>query len=181
MMPEERRKKQRYYQQQYRLRDLEKYRSKARQNRKKHYYKDIKVSREKARLYKREEAKNNIFRFIARNSRHHHRSEGHEVTITLDEAEALLRAHPTCQLCGVSLDFSPERKKCSPNLPSIDRIDNGDTMTKDNVMVLCFSCNQTKSNRTLLQFINYCKMITEKFNQFDKYTHENLSEMGRRL
>jgi len=47
--------------------------------------------------------------------------------------------------------------------PTLDRLDNENVIKRDNVLILCYQCNATKRDRTLREFLDYCRAITAKF------------------
>jgi len=47
--------------------------------------------------------------------------------------------------------------------PTLDRLDNEKVIRRDNVLILCYQCNATKRDRTLNEFLDYCRAITAKF------------------
>ncbi len=68
-----------------------------------------------------------------------------------------------CNLCGKKLVYNAEG--IYANFASLDRIDNEDVLTEDNTWIVCYKCNTTKSNRTLKEFIEYCTMISQKWDK----------------
>jgi 5-methylcytosine-specific restriction endonuclease McrA len=94
-----------------------------------------------------------------------HKRNGYKIEITLNQLESLALKVDTCPICGVELDYSRLTKngKNLHNSPSIDRKSNGDTLTKSNVWIICKECNVTKGRRTMKQFAEYCKMVSEKY------------------
>lgn len=73
------------------------------------------------------------------------------------------KAHDTthCELCGKELVYNAEGSYA--NFASLDRINNDEILTEDNTWIVCYQCNTTKSNRTLEEFLDYCKRITERW------------------
>ena len=89
-----------------------------------------------------------------------HRKRGYDVKVTIDECLEI--NHKYCYYCGCELEweYGTGFSNCSP---TIDRLNNENTLTKDNIVFACHRCNLTKSDRTLLEFVEYCKQIIEKF------------------
>lgn len=93
-----------------------------------------------------------------------HRGRGYKINITLDELEKLAKPITHCPICDIKLDWSYGSKgKAKFNSPTLDRINNEKTLTKKNVWIICYSCNRTKSNKTMKEFYIYCKNFVEKF------------------
>ena len=38
-------------------------------------------------------------------------------------------------------------------------------MTLNNIQIVCHSCNSTKRNRTMVEFIEYCKLIVKLYGE----------------
>jgi len=54
-----------------------------------------------------------------------------------------------CACCGREIDYSLGRKRNRKFSPSLDRINNEEGYTVKNVRVVCFDCNDMKSNHTI--------------------------------
>lgn len=100
----------------------------------------------------------------------HYRSH-HKIEITWHTVYELALITPKCLYCGSTLDYttpSGSRNLISmDNLPTIDRIDNSSTLSKENIRILCCRCNTTKHERSELEFYKYCKNIVSILD--DKY------------
>lgn len=102
-----------------------------------------------------------------------------EVVITRLELEELAMHSNSCFYCGEILDWSVGTKGRKPknNSPSIDRLNNSHTVTRNNIVICCFRCNSTKRDRTLKEFVQYCQMIAGRFaegkplEEFEEYIH----------
>jgi len=94
-----------------------------------------------------------------------HKCRGYKIDITINQLESMALKTEVCPICGVTLDYSRLTKdgKNQHNSPSIDRKNNGDTLSKLSVWIICKECNTTKGRRTMKQFIEYCKMVGEKY------------------
>lgn len=94
-----------------------------------------------------------------------HRKKGSVIEITVKELVGLAKDTPNCIICGCELNWSYGTKggKLQSNSPTLDRIDNGEKINKNNIMIVCHSCNATKRNRTMNEFVEYCRMIADKF------------------
>ena len=66
-----------------------------------------------------------------------------------------------CHLCEKEMFFG-NRKNLSSS-PSLDRINNGKIISIDTIQIICHECNSIKRNKTMKEFINYCKKIAEKY------------------
>lgn len=84
-----------------------------------------------------------------------------KVCITTEELFEFIKEQDTCEICGCKLEWhSP--KMCSIS-PTLDRIDNEDYITLDNIQLICHRCNRSKTDRTMKDFIEYCKMVADKY------------------
>ena len=116
--------------------------------------------------YKRIHYIKNGLKFWAQTSIYKHRKKGYKISLTIDEVCQMAKISQFCQICGIKLDWKFGTKgigKNKPNSPSIDRINNEKELRKDNIMIICRKCNSTKSDRTFIGFINYCKLVVDKF------------------
>ena len=52
-----------------------------------------------------------------------------------------------------------------PNSPTLDRINNENVITNENIWIICSRCNATKLDRTLSEFIDYCQYIIDNKKQ----------------
>jgi hypothetical protein len=88
-----------------------------------------------------------------------HRKTGYEILFEREELEQLAKRTDYCFLCGAVLEWNINRRVSLPNSPSLDRIDNTQRLALNDVQIICHSCNSTKQNRTMAEFIEYCKLI----------------------
>lgn len=93
-----------------------------------------------------------------------HKGRGNEILITVKELEKIAISVETCPFCGCNLKWERGTGQ-SLSSPSLDRVDNENTITPYNIMIICKRCNSTKYDRTLSEFIDYCRNITEKFKE----------------
>jgi hypothetical protein len=77
------------------------------------------------------------------------------VELTVDELTDKALKTVTCPICGTTLDYSLHKGAIHDDSPSLDRKDNGMTITNDNSWVICHQCNRSKSNRSLDEFVAY--------------------------
>lgn len=92
-----------------------------------------------------------------------HKRNGFTMILTRHELEDLALKADTCPICDVTLAWGYLNGKFQRNSPSLDRIDNEQVITKDNVQILCSYCNRTKLARTMNEFITYCKYVAKKY------------------
>lgn len=93
-----------------------------------------------------------------------HKARGHQVELTTDELETLARETTNCFYCDKKLKFV-RYSGHSMASPSLDRLDNGLNICRENIAICCRQCNSSKLNRTLNEFIEYCRMIVDKFTE----------------
>ena len=93
-----------------------------------------------------------------------HVNHGYEMRLTKADLVEMGEGNTRCKYCGVELDYSYKRGRGSQaNSPSIDRIDNGQVVSKENIQIICRKCNASKQNRTHGEFIQYCKNVAIRF------------------
>lgn len=118
---------------------------------------------------KREKNRRILFKQInpckswARKTLDTHRSKGYKVNITTDELVEIAKKTKECLFCGRKINFSEKERR---NRPSLDRVNNEKVINKDNVMIVCFLCNKTKGERTLKEFLDFCKKVARISSQF---------------
>jgi len=114
--------------------------------------------RDKARV----RASKNIHRRRATSALSSHSLKGHIINISVDEVEHMFSTTTHCPICGVKMldSFGNGRKIYSP---SLDRIDNGTELTKDNLWIICSRCNVMKGDQTMHEYIERSHLIYEKF------------------
>ncbi len=108
--------------------------------------------------------KKNPLQYWASASLAGHKRKGFEVNLNSKELAEIIKNTKTCNICGIDLEFG-SRSKLSMDSPTVDRIDNGKKITKDSVWLLCHRCNTTKLDRSLDEFVEYCKMVVDKFGE----------------
>jgi len=89
-----------------------------------------------------------------------HKKDGYEVLITVDELTAIAKNTHQCSMCGNELKWG-ERQ--SMDSPTMDRKDNKNSLDVDSVWIVCKRCNTSKLNRSMSEFIDFCKMVVQKF------------------
>jgi 5-methylcytosine-specific restriction endonuclease McrA len=95
-----------------------------------------------------------------------HKTRGYKLNISINEVEKLATNTEFCPICGIKLDYSRHRglgPGPQPNSPSLDRIENTDTLNIDNVWVICIRCNNHKSDKSMKEFVEYCRHVVEIF------------------
>ena len=104
----------------------------------------------------------------ARKSLYSHKKKGVKIELGNKELEQMAINAKFCPLCGCELKLNKENVKS--NSPTLDRINNENVIRKDNVMIICQQCNITKGERTLKEFIDYCKLIASLEKMLQKYS-----------
>ena len=86
---------------------------------------------------------------------------GMDIKFSIEWLAGKARNTTHCELCGHELDYNAGKDYSC--YASLDRINNEIVLTEDNVWIVCYRCNTTKSNRTLTEFIDYCELITKRW------------------
>ena len=98
-----------------------------------------------------------------------HKQNGYIIYLKYKELLDMIKELDYCPICGTKLNWEYGKRKHSFNSPSLDRKDNESMINKENVMIICYKCNVSKQDRTLREFINYCKNVYEKLGEiYDK-------------
>jgi len=106
--------------------------------------------------------RNNPIRYWCLQTISNHKRKGFEVLFTAEELLSIAEKTKHCPICNKPLDWEFDTGHNDYN-PTLDRKDNGNILTLDNTWIICHKCNRTKSNRTMGEFINYCKMVVNKY------------------
>lgn len=96
-------------------------------------------------------------RNIVKAALYNHSRIGHKIEVTIDEALTIYMATDTCRYCGCEL--VPRQGGIKDTTPSIDRIDNGDVLTKDNIQYICQACNRTKGAHSHTEYMAYLRQM----------------------
>lgn len=76
----------------------------------------------------------------------------------------------SCFICGIQLDWELGNKgRTHASSPTLDRMDNQNEIRQDNVLILCYSCNATKRDRTLQEFLDYCEAVAGRLHSHFEY------------
>jgi hypothetical protein len=97
----------------------------------------------------------------SKNSLQSHKARGFKNEITLTELCLLAENSKECRFCGRKLNWQGNSKVPVSDTPSLDRLNNENTLRANNVMIVCHECNAIKQNLTLPQFIEFCKKVVE--------------------
>ena len=111
--------------------------------------------------------KKHYCRLWARRTINYHKLKGFIVNITIDELEQLAKKTEYCPICNNKLNWeygSKKKYKVKNISPALDRKNNSNTLTLKNVWIICCRCNLTKQDRTLKEFIDYCRMAYIKLD-----------------
>ncbi len=91
-----------------------------------------------------------------------HTRKGFEIQVDENTIVEMAKKSKECPICGVELSWVLTGRSAG-NSPSLDRKYNETILTKDNIWIICRRCNTTKSDRTMDEFIEYCKFVSERF------------------
>ena len=128
-------------------------------------------------------ARDNPFKTWAQSTLTNHRANGYLINITRDALESLARNASKCKICNQELRWHFDRftnvAKLTHNSPSLDRLNNEQHISSNNIQILCHRCNTTKGPRTQQQFIDYC-VNTARHLAPQEFKQESLSSNGLR-
>lgn len=94
----------------------------------------------------------------------HHKHGGFDLDFSIDELEDVAKTTTHCPICGVPLLWGRGYGNHA-NRPTLDRYDNrsGHETGHDHVWIICAKCNRTKSDRSMSDFVAYCKRVVDTF------------------
>jgi hypothetical protein len=98
----------------------------------------------------------------ARGTISNHKKDGIEFKFTPKQLETFVSNINECFFCGKELCWDNNASR--DNSPSLENLHTKTMLTLSDIVIVCFLCNTTKGKRTFIEFLNYCKDITEKFN-----------------
>ncbi len=99
-----------------------------------------------------------------------HRRRGHVIELTYTELCELAMKTDSCFICDTQLDWRlGDKGRMKNNSPTLDRVDNESVIRKNNITILCYKCNATKRDRTLKEFLDYCRAVAKKFHSHFEY------------
>ena len=114
-----------------------------------------------------------------------HEKRGFIVDLERDILANLAIQTTHCILCGQELNWNGGIR--TSLTPSLDRVNNEDFLNKDNIQILCVTCNTKKGSMTMSEYISYCDVISKRArgdnpdNIFLKEMEEARSEIKGRL
>lgn len=107
--------------------------------------------------------KQNPKRYWGNKTINHHKEAGYIVKITNDELFNYIKDKDYCELCDKKLEWF--NKKTAFSSPTLDRLNNENIVSINNVQLICHECNTTKGTKTQKEFIAYCKLIAERHGE----------------
>ena len=116
-----------------------------------YYNNNKKYIKEKSTEYRKKNSK----RTAIRNSLNSHKKK-YDVIITLDECFEMDNEY--CFYCGCKLEWEYGIGH-SIRSPTIDRCDNENILTKDNIVFACYACNSGKYIGTMEEYIERCERV----------------------
>jgi signal recognition particle subunit SEC65 len=116
------------------------------------------------------QVKNNLKRTLinpqkswAKRTIYNHRRRGFQVDLTIESLENIAKHIINCPICGVKLTWNNGSGQHQSS-PTLDRVNNELYLNQNNIQILCRYCNVTKSSRTMKEFVEYCRMVVEKYS-----------------
>jgi len=99
-----------------------------------------------------------------------HRRRGYLIHLTFEELYQLASKTDVCFICGNRLDWQLGDKGHMINRsPTLDRLDNENVIRSDNILILCYQCNATKRDRSLKEFLEYCRAVAARFHSHSEH------------
>ena len=129
---------------------------------KKRYHTD-KEFKKRVHQYSYNWRKRNPIRFWANQSIQNHKQR-RIIFITRKELEDWAIKTKECWICGEILEYSSSKNKggFKHSSASVDIINREKPTTKDNLQIICNRCNICKGTSSIKDFIDYCKLITQR-------------------
>lgn len=121
----------------------------------------VKNNRNKIKEGRKKWKKENFRRVWCYGSLQNHKDK-FKINITIKDLYKMVKNTKNCVICGCKLDWN-YGTGLNKNTPSLDRTNNENVLTLENIQIICFRCNATKQDRTMKEFTDYCKMVANKF------------------
>ncbi len=110
--------------------------------------------------------RNHIYKSWTQATLSRHRIYGCVTLISSQELEVIAKNTNVCYICGIKLNWEQGKNNTTyPDSPTLDRTDNENIISIENVRIVCHSCNSTKRNRTFREFVEYCGMVHRRFGE----------------
>lgn len=93
-----------------------------------------------------------------------HKERGFKINITINKLVDLALRAKHCSYCNIGLKYRNKVHGGRRDSASLDRIGNTKNINLNNIQIICMRCNATKHDRTHAEFMDYCTMISNKFN-----------------
>ena len=88
------------------------------------------------------------------------------IDISLDELHEFVEDKDYCYICGKELDWSRGKKgHIQPNSPTLDRLNNSNVISVDNIQILCSECNAMKQNKSIIDLVDWCKQVIKVYGE----------------
>ena len=145
---------QRNYQKNYVLTDEQKSKRKKTHDK----YMSKPESKEKAKNRYNVKKLNNIHLWWAIWTLKRHLKKGHAFEISPEQLASLAKNTHVCPMCGCTFTWGHSGyNRCNPTL---DRVNN-DTGKITSFQIICYSCNTTKGDKTMIELKEWCKKVIE--------------------
>ncbi len=119
---------------------------------------------DKISKYRKKSYRKNPKKSWVKNTIRYHKRRGILVNITIESLLKIIMDLKYCEICGIELNWDVGNKiYFKTNSPTIDRKNNDKYIDKNNMLIVCHQCNVSKGKRKWKEFIEYCKIIYEKF------------------
>jgi len=126
-----------------------------------------KNNKEKIKEYNKEYRKKYPVKTWCQKTISSHKRSGYKVLFNWKDLFLIAKQTKYCPFCGVKLKwkYGIEQKD---NSPSLDRIDNENILRLNNTQIICYKCNRTKSDRTIVELAKWCKRFLYYYNFMGK-------------
>lgn len=102
------------------------------------------------------------YMYWSQNAFSYHKRSGFVMQLSAKELASMARETQVCCVCGVVLDWLSQTCGGLAN-PTLDRIANGQIISRETAQIICRKCNIAKNDRPMDDFIAYCQMVATKF------------------
>jgi hypothetical protein len=141
---------------------VDNYRNQCRNCRNKKSRERNKRNRKSVRKKQKEYRIKNPFSTFVSNCLKQHQRRGFKININHAELQEILLNTKNCFYCGCKLEISNGRGLLS-NSYTVDLVDPDGIMEKDNIKIVCHSCNVGKGRLSLEEFILKCQNVAKRF------------------
>ena len=124
-------------------------------------YRENPDKRQKVLEYNKQWRKNNPIKFWCQRTIINHKISKYKVLFTSKELFPIAQKTTHCPICKIELKYGGGR---NPKNATLDRVNNENFLTLNNIQIICRKCNTSKLNRTMKELYEWCLKVINYFS-----------------